>query len=130
MKPINHSTEGTNVDFTIHTLDDPIIDKDMIRHVMETHHNLLVIRQLDNGEEYDRYFVRYVSNVIDSQHLNREINSCKKGDIAVVSHYTGYGYEPHINNTTIHIGIMDVTKEEAEERNLKFADMYRDYKIK
>lgn len=118
------------MDFMVRGLNDPLIDEGMIQQVMQKHRSLLVIRKTARGDEYDRYTVAYVSGITDSEHLNRTVTSCKKGNIVLVSHYTGYGYMPSRSNTTIHIGIMDVTKEEAEERGLKFSDMYIDYSIK
>lgn len=116
--------------FTVRTLDDSIIDENMIRLVMQKHHRLLVIRKLTNGDEYDRYYVHFFSGIIDSDHLNRTICSCKKGNIVLVSRYTGYGYTVSRSNISIYIGVMDVTQEDAQKLNLKFDDMYKNYVLK
>lgn len=120
------------MNFVVRGIDAPLLDGAMINHVMETHQSLLVIRRTSKGDEFDRYCVSYFSNVGCSSGdvIDKYVTSCRKGNIVLVSHYTGYGYVAGANNTTAHIGVMDVSEEEAKKRGLKFTDMYIDYPLR
>lgn len=137
--PINHIMTEKKYQEMMNYVKDienvPILDRYLLGSIIGNHGISSLVRCAIDDDHFKVYPIKYVfgNGGIGRSYddtIDKYVTSGHKGEILVVTYYTGYGWTPNFNNTLLYVGIMDVSKQEAEKQGLKFHDMYKEFRLK